>query len=45
MYEAYSGQRLQIIKQKNLIIKNLELKKTNVINQDAEPILEKILKI
>ena len=42
--EAYSGQRLQIIKQKNLIIKNLELKKTNVINQDAEPILEKILK-
>ena len=44
VYEAYSGQRLQIIKQKNLIIKNLELKKTNVINQDAEPILEKILK-
>ena len=31
------------MEQKNLIIKNLELKKTNVIEQEPEPILENIL--
>ena len=31
--EAYSGQRLQIIKQKNLIIKNLELKKQMLLTK------------
>ena len=34
---------LKIIEQKNLIKKNLELKKTNVIGQEPEPILENIL--
>ena len=33
VYEAYSGQRLQIIKQKNLIIKNLELKKQMLLTK------------
>ncbi len=44
VHEAYTEQRLKIIEQKNLIIKNLELKKTNVIGQEAEPILENVLK-
>ena len=43
IHEAYSDQRTKIMEQKNLIIKNLELKKTNVIEQDPEPILENIL--
>ncbi len=43
VHEAYVDQRLKIIEQKNLILKNLELKKTNVIGQDIEPILENIL--
>ena len=43
VYEAYSEQRLKIIDQKNLIIKNLELKKTKVIDQEIEPILENVL--
>ncbi len=43
VYEAYVDQRDKIIEQKNLITKNLELKKTNVIGQDPEPILENIL--
>jgi len=38
--DTYSEQRENIIKQKNLIIKNLELKKNSVLNQDLEPILE-----
>ena len=38
--EAYKDQRQNIIKQKNLIIKNLDLKKNFVLNQDLEPILE-----
>ncbi len=38
--EAYKDQRENIIKQKDLIIKNLDLKKNSVLNQDLEPILE-----
>jgi uncharacterized protein len=38
--DAYTGQKENIIKQKDLIIKNLDLKKTSVVNQDLEPILE-----
>ncbi len=40
VYDAYNSQRDNIIKQKNLIIKNLDLKKNSVLNQDLEPILE-----
>ena len=40
---AYSDQRNNIIKQKDLIIKNLELKKNSVLNQDLEPILKQSL--
>ena len=43
VHEAYADQRIKIIGQKNLIIKNLELKKTNVIGQEYEPILEGVL--
>ncbi len=43
VHEAYVDQRTKIIEQKNLIVKNLELKKTNVIGQESEPILENIL--
>ena len=43
VHEAYIDQRTKIIDQKNLIIKNLEIKKTNVIGQEPEPILENIL--
>ena len=38
--EAYKTERENIIKQKELIIKNLDLKKTSVMSQDLEPILE-----
>ena len=38
--DAYKDQRDNIIKQKTLIIKNLDLKKNSVLNQDLEPILE-----
>tara|TARA_A100001015_G_scaffold178539_1_gene198485 strand:- start:1109 stop:2845 length:1737 start_codon:yes stop_codon:yes gene_type:complete len=38
--EAYKSQRESIIKQKDLIIKNLDLKKNSVLNQELEPILE-----
>ena len=38
--EAYKEQRENIIKQKDLIIKNLDLKKNFVLNQDLEPIIE-----
>ena len=44
VHETYVDQRKKIIEQKNLIKKNLELKKTKVINQEIEPILENILK-
>ena len=43
VHEAYTDQRTKIIEQKNLITKSLELKKTNVIGQEPEPILENIL--
>ena len=38
--DAYKDQREKIINQKDLIIKNLNLKKTSVLNQDLESILE-----
>ena len=38
--ESYQNQRDNIIKQKYLIIKNLDLKKNSVLKQDLEPILE-----
>ena len=40
VYDAYTEQKENIIKQKNLIIKSLDLKKNSVLNQDLEPILE-----
>ena len=43
VHEVYTDQRTKIIEQKNLITKSLELKKTNVIGQEVEPILENIL--
>ena len=41
--EAYKDQREKIIKQKDLIIKSLDLKKNSVLNQDLEPIIEMCL--
>jgi len=38
--DAYKDQREKIIQQKDLIIKNLDLKKNSVLNQDLQPILE-----
>ena len=38
--DAYKGQREKIIQQKDLIIKNLDLKKNSVLQQDLEPILD-----
>ena len=38
--EAYQDQKINIIKQKDLIIKNLDLKKNSVLSQDLEPILD-----
>ena len=38
--EAYKDQREKIVNQKDLIIRNLNLKKNSVLNQDLEPILE-----
>jgi len=43
VHEAYKDQRTNIIEQKNLVKKNLQLKKTKVIDQELEPILENIL--
>ena len=43
VHEAYLEQRVKIIEQKKLIVNNLELKKTNVISQAPEPILDDIL--
>ncbi len=40
---AYKEQRENIIKQKDLIIKNLDLKKNSVLNQDLKPILDMLL--
>jgi len=37
---AYNDQREKIVNQKDLIIKNLDLKKNSVLNQDLEPILD-----
>ena len=42
--DAYKDQREKIINQKDLIIRNLNLKKNSVLNQDLEPILEISLK-
>ena len=44
VHDAYSEQRENIIKQKNLIIKSLDLKRNSVLNQDLEPILETSIK-
>ena len=41
---AYKEQRENIIKQKDLIIKNLDLKKSSVLKQDLEEILSNFLK-
>ena len=38
--QAYTSQREKIVNQKELIIKNLNLKKNPVLNQNLEPILE-----
>jgi len=40
---AYKDQRENIIKQKSLIIKNLDLKKNAVLSQELEPIIEMTL--
>ena len=40
VYDTYIEQKENIIKQKNLIIKNLDLKKNSVLSQDLESILE-----
>ena len=40
VHDAYAVQKENIIKQKDLIVKNLDLKKNSVLNQDLEPILE-----
>mgnify|MGYP001458071324 CR=1 FL=1 len=40
VHDAYQDQKTNIIKQKDLIIKNLDLKKNSVLSQDLEPILE-----
>jgi uncharacterized protein len=40
VHDAYSQQKENIIKQKDLIIKNLDLKKNSVLSQDLDPILE-----
>ena len=42
--DAYKEQREKIIEQKDLIIKNLNLKKNSVLSQDLEPILDIALK-
>ena len=40
VHDTYNEQKENIIKQKDLIIKNLDLKKNSVLSQDLEPILE-----
>ena len=44
VHDSYKGQKENIIKQKDLIVKNLDLKKNSVLSQDLEPILEISLK-
>ena len=39
VHDAYTGQKENIIKQKDLIIKNLDLKKNSVLSQELEPII------
>ena len=41
--DTYKDQRDKIVKQKDLIIKNLYLKKNSVLKQDLEPIIETTL--
>ena len=41
--ETYTEQREEVIKQSNLISKNLELKKSLVLNQDLESILSNVM--
>jgi len=41
--EAYNQQREEIIKQSSIISKSLELRKTSVLNQDLENILQNII--
>ena len=41
--DAYQEQKKNIIQQKDLIIKNLDLKKNSVLSQDLEPIMENLL--
>tara|TARA_B100000963_G_scaffold359858_1_gene388517 strand:+ start:747 stop:2486 length:1740 start_codon:yes stop_codon:yes gene_type:complete len=43
VHEAYKEQSLNIINQKNLIIKSLDLKKNSVMSQDLEPLIETTL--
>ena len=40
VHDVYKEQKENIIKQKDLIVKNLDLKKNSVLRQDLEPILE-----
>ena len=40
VYDSYKEQKKNIINQKDLIIKNLDLKKNSVLSQDLEPIIE-----
>ena len=40
VHDTYKEQKENIIQQKNLIVKNLDLKKNSVLSQDLEPILE-----
>jgi len=44
VHDAYNEQKENIIKQKDLVIKNLDLKKNSVLSQDLEPILEASLR-
>ena len=41
--DAYKEQRENILKQKDLIVKNLSLKKNSVLSQDLEPIIDSSL--
>ncbi len=43
VHNAYQEQKTNIIKQKDLIIENLNLKKNSVLSQDLQPIIENSL--
>ena len=43
VHEAYQEQKINIIKQKDLIVSNLNLKKNSVLSQDLEPIIDNCL--